>query len=118
VPAAPQRPSQATEADAPAVAPTPPQPVAKGDSVAAPVPASAPATQPRTTSAASRSHADRVHVVRPTESLWSIAADLLGDHASSARIAREVNRLWQLNSSRIATGDPDLLAIGTKLVLR
>ena len=61
---------------------------------------------------------DRAHVVRAGESLWSIAGDVLGDGASAARIAREVNRLWQLNSGRIATGDPDLIAVGTKLVLR
>jgi hypothetical protein len=61
---------------------------------------------------------DRFHVVRPGESLWSIAGDLLGRHASLARIAREVNRLWELNSDRIGTGDPDLLRVGTKLALR
>ena len=52
------------------------------------------------------------------ESLWSIANDLLGDRASAARIAREVNRLWELNSDRIATGDRDLLMVGTRLALR
>ena len=61
---------------------------------------------------------DRFHVVRPGESLWSIADALLGRHASVARIAREVNRLWELNSDRIGTGDPDLLRVGTKLALR
>jgi hypothetical protein len=58
---------------------------------------------------------ERVHVVRTNESLWSIARDLLGDNASAARIAREVNRLWELNSGRIGTGDPDLLIAGTQL---
>ena len=43
---------------------------------------------------------------------------MLGDDASVAKIAREVNRLWELNSDRIGTGDPDLLMVGTKLVLR
>jgi hypothetical protein len=61
---------------------------------------------------------ERVHVVRANESLWSIARDLLGDQASAARIAREVNRLWELNSGRIGTGDPDLLLAGTRLKLR
>jgi hypothetical protein len=61
---------------------------------------------------------DRFHVVAPNESLWSIARDLLGDGASTARIAREVNRLWELNSARIGTGDPDLLIVGTRLALR
>ena len=45
-------------------------------------------------------------------------SDLLGDEASAARIAREVNRLWELNSDRIGTGDRDLLMVGTRLALR
>lgn len=61
---------------------------------------------------------DRSHVVMPGESLWSIAADLLGRDASPARIAREVNRLWALNEQRIATGDRDLILIGTRLRLQ
>ena len=61
---------------------------------------------------------DRFHVVQRGESLWSIAKDLLGDEASVARIAREVNRLWELNSDRIGTGDRDLLIVGTRLALR
>ena len=61
---------------------------------------------------------DRVYVVREGDSLWSIAADRLGDDASVAAIAREVDRLWELNRERIATGDPDLLRVGTRLVLR
>jgi hypothetical protein len=61
---------------------------------------------------------DRYHVVAAGESLWSISRDALGGSASPAKIAREVNRLWGLNSARIATGDPDLLRVGTKLVLR
>ena len=62
--------------------------------------------------------ADRFHVVRPGESLWSIAKDRLGGDASVARIAREVNRLWELNSARIGTGEPDLLIAGTRIALR
>ena len=61
---------------------------------------------------------DRYHVVRPGESLWSIAADLLGDRATVPRIAREVNRLWELNNEVIGTGRPDLLLAGTRLRLR
>ena len=57
-------------------------------------------------------------MVASGESLWSIAGDLLGDGASVAAIAREVNRLWQLNSNRIGTGDPSLLMVGTRLALR
>lgn len=61
---------------------------------------------------------DRAHTVRPGESLWAIAADVLGDEATPAQIAREVHRLWALNSERIGTGDPDLLMIGTRIKLR
>jgi LysM repeat protein len=61
---------------------------------------------------------DRVHVVQAGESLWSIANDALGGDAEPARIARTVDRLWRLNQSRIGTGDPDLLGIGTRLRLR
>ena len=55
--------------------------------------------------------------VSPGESLWSIARTLLGSDASPAQIAREVNRLWELNKDRIGTGDPDLLKVGTRLTL-
>jgi hypothetical protein len=60
----------------------------------------------------------RFYVVQPGDSLWSIAKRLLGGDPSAGRIAREVNRLWTLNSSRIATGDPDLLMVGTRLEVR
>jgi hypothetical protein len=56
--------------------------------------------------------------VQRGESLWAIASDVLGRDAGPARIAREVDRLWELNKERIATGDPDLVMIGTRLVLR
>jgi nucleoid-associated protein YgaU len=60
----------------------------------------------------------RFYIVQPGDSLWSIAKRLLGGDPSAGRIAREVNRLWTLNRSRIATGDPDLLMVGTRLELR
>jgi hypothetical protein len=72
----------------------------------------------RKTHRESGSGGERYHVVATGESLWSIARHELGGSASPARIAREVNRLWGLNSARIATGDPDLVRVGTKLVLR
>ena len=59
----------------------------------------------------------RVHVVQPGDSLWAIAETLLGPGASSARVSREVQRLWSLNHERIGTGDPDLLMVGTELRL-
>ena len=54
-------------------------------------------------------------IVRHGESLWSIAADLLGPGVSPARIAAEVERLWRLNRARIRTGSPDVLPVGTTL---
>jgi hypothetical protein len=59
----------------------------------------------------------RFHIVKPGESLWSIAKRLLGPTATPAEIAREVNRLWELNKESIGTGNPDLLIAGAKLRL-
>ena len=58
-----------------------------------------------------------VHVVRRGESLWSIAAGLLGPGAGAAEVAALVNDLWTLNAARIGTGSPDLIMAGTELVL-
>jgi Tfp pilus assembly protein FimV len=74
---------------------------------------------PEPTPAAKRlRHGSRFHIVQPGDSLWSIAKQLVGPNATAGRIAREVDRLWTLNRSRIATGDPDLLLVGTRLRLR
>jgi hypothetical protein len=122
---APSTSSRDTAAPSPSAQTDPPPPA-----VVAPVSASPAATvvaaeiQPAASSHRTTAHrqaaraGDHVHVVRGGESLWSIASDLLGGDASAARIARQVNRLWELNSSRIGTGDPDLLGVGTRLVLR
>jgi hypothetical protein len=59
-----------------------------------------------------------VHVVRPGESLWTIAEGLLGPGASAMSIAAEVARLWELNRELIPSGDPDLIAVGQELRLR
>jgi resuscitation-promoting factor RpfA len=60
----------------------------------------------------------RQHTVRPGESLWTIAAGLLGPDASAMSIAAEVARLWELNRDRISSGDPDLITVGEHLRLR
>jgi hypothetical protein len=60
----------------------------------------------------------RVHVVRPGESLWTIAEGLLGLDASATGIAAEVARLWELNHELIPSGDPDLIVVGQELRLR
>lgn len=59
----------------------------------------------------------RTHVVRPGQSLWSIARGELGQRATPAQVAQLVNRLWELNLERIGTGDPDLIMAGTELRL-
>jgi hypothetical protein len=116
-----------SHAVAPPVVSTPPapqpQPVAPVTYASAPPASATTNAEPAATISSVRHERrarrdDRVHVVQRNESLWSIAKDVLGDDASPARIAREVNRLWELNGSRIGTGDPDLLMAGTKLVLR
>jgi hypothetical protein len=77
--------------------------------------ATPPSQEPSERDAATRG--DHYHVVQPGESLWLIARDLVGHDASAARVARKVNQLWILNETRIGTGNPDLLMVGTKLVL-
>ncbi len=127
--ATPPRSDTARESEprSPALAPTQPQspmPVAHLMTVASTIaPGESVKTRPAASTSGTVLHAraarrsDRFHVVRQGESLWSIASDLLGHGASPARIAREANRLWELNSSRIGTGNRDLLMVGTKLVL-
>ena len=116
--------SEPVAAPAPAPSDTAPEP-APAPSVAAPTAVAEPAPGPpeairvvARTSAGRAAPGDRVHTVQPGESLWSIAADLLGERATVARTARAVNRLWELNDDRIASGDPDLLFAGTRLRLR
>ena len=102
-PAAPvsAAPPAAPDPPAPPVAPAPPAPIAAGPDASDPPPG-----------------AGRIRVVRPGESLWSIAAALLGPGASTTAIAREVQRLWALNAARIGTGDPNLVGVGVRLRLR
>lgn len=87
----------------------------------APPAAAAPTAQGETSTVArhteSSGSGEGRYVVRPGDSLWSIAKRELGPSASSGQVARMVSRLWQLNGERIATGDPDLLRVGTELRL-
>jgi hypothetical protein len=129
---APDRPVEAPQAERqPAIvtAPTPPavSPAPVVESAPAPSPpATAEASEPAPPSTAPVSQvggspADpvrgRSYTVRPGDSLWSIARRLLGPGATAGEIAREVNRLWELNRDRIGTGDRDLLRVGTVLEL-
>jgi LysM repeat protein len=96
------------------VAPAPAQ-------TAAPAPVSSPSAETvavtQDASTGERQISGDTYVVRPGDSLWSIARRLLGPGASPAQIARKVNRLWELNKDRISTGDPDLLRVGIELKL-
>ena len=57
-------------------------------------------------------------MVRPGDSLWRIARANLGGSPSNARVAGEVQRLWDLNGVAIGTGNPDLIYAGQRLKLR
>jgi hypothetical protein len=111
-PAAAPAPARALAGPAPAPAPVPV--VAAAD----PAPAETVRVVVARSSGSGADSGDRFHTVRTGESLWSIASDLLGERATVPRIAREVNRLWELNDERIGTGRPDLLFAGTRLRLR
>ena len=54
-------------------------------------------------------------VVRPGDSLWSIAAELLGPAADDAEVTAAWHRLHRANRSRV--GDPDLSRPGQHLVV-
>jgi LysM domain len=64
--------------------------------------------------AAVASHPREV-VVRPGDSLWSIAADLLGRGAGDAEVTAAWHRLHDANRSRV--GDPDLIHPGQRLLV-
>jgi nucleoid-associated protein YgaU len=59
----------------------------------------------------------RTYVVQPGDTLWSLARSLLGPAASTERVARLVERLWDVNRDTIASGDPDVIRIGEVLRL-
>lgn len=55
--------------------------------------------------------------VRAGDSLWAIARQLVGPHASNGAIERQLVAIWNLNQGRIGTGDPNLIFPGTQLKL-
>ncbi len=59
-----------------------------------------------------------IYVVRPGDSLWRIAGENLGGSPSNAQLAREAERLWDLNGVTIGTGNPDLIYPGQRIKLR
>jgi hypothetical protein len=93
--------------------PTEPAPV-----VPAPAPSPVTASVPAASLDRPGSLAGRAtHAVAAGECLWSIAVAYLPSGAPNVEIAVEVRRLWDLNSGRIHTGDPNLLPVGVVLRL-
>lgn len=63
-----------------------------------------------------RAAAGRTLLVRPGDSLWSIAQHELGPGSTDAELARDTRRLYAANRSRIGP-DPDLIHPGLRLRL-
>jgi Tfp pilus assembly protein FimV len=80
--------------------------------------ASAPTPSDVTVDRAGTLRGHRAYKVVPGDCLWSIAAAVLPAGESNAEIEVEVARLWRINASRIGTGDPNLILVGTDLALR
>jgi hypothetical protein len=68
----------------------------------------------RSRASASGAHASSL-VVKPGDSLWTIARSLVGPGASDAAIERKLVSIWDANEGRIGTGDPNLIFPGTRL---
>jgi Domain of unknown function (DUF4397) len=85
-------------------------------------PAAPKPTATRTSSAQKKASAPAggsagVHVVKSGECLWTIVAHHLGGHPSNAAIAAEVQHVWHMNSSKVASGDPNVILPGLRLQL-
>jgi hypothetical protein len=117
-PAAPRSTQIAAAAPAPVEA-AEPTPAARSNAAAVPAAQSGDpaATVSQPPGPAPREIEGDAYTVRAGDSLWSIARRLLGPEASAGRIAREVNRLWELNRDRIGTGNPSLINVGTVIKL-
>ncbi len=56
-------------------------------------------------------------MVKPGDSLWSIARSLLPAGAGDAEIERKLAEIWDRNAVRIGTNDPSLIFSGQRLLL-
>jgi nucleoid-associated protein YgaU len=56
-------------------------------------------------------------VVKPGDSLWSIARHVLPAGSGDPAIEHKVVQIWDRNANRIGTGDPNLIFAGTRLLL-
>ncbi len=75
-------------------------------------PAATPGGSSRGPAASSRSV-----MVKPGDSLWSIARSLLPPGANDAAIEHKVTEIWDRNVSRIGTNDPNLIFSGQRLLI-
>ncbi|MCA0329845.1 MAG: LysM peptidoglycan-binding domain-containing protein [Actinobacteria bacterium] len=92
-------------------------PATAAPALPAPAATSSPAAAADRPGAVQRSAAPQppeIHVVRPGECLWSIAADRLGPQASDDEIAAEWPRWYRANRALIGP-DPGLLLVGQRL---
>ncbi len=122
----PAPPPTAAAPPAPAAAPAPPKPrptkaPPRGTRVTRPAPVSpqlpAPAATPTAPRPAPAPAPGVAYLVRPGDTLWSIAHARLGRAASPAAVAALVDAIWRANSAAIGTGDPDLVRPGMRLVI-
>lgn len=56
-------------------------------------------------------------MVKPGDSLWSIARGMLGAGASVPEIEHRVGEIWDRNAHRIGTRDPNLIFSGQRLLI-
>jgi hypothetical protein len=56
-------------------------------------------------------------IVKPGDSLWSIARQLLPPGAGSKQVEAKLVQIWDRNQGRIGTGDPNLIFPGTHLLV-
>lgn len=56
-------------------------------------------------------------MVKPGDSLWSIARSILPAGASDATIEHKLTEIWDRNATRIGTNDPNLIFSGQRLLI-
>lgn len=81
-------------------------------------PLTRPSTRASTAGAASQASTNGGSImVKPGDSLWSIARGLLPAGASDAEIEHRVVEIWDRNAHRIGTNDPNLIFSGQRLLI-